>query len=133
MTSIIPGSPPDWQDENRFQEWRNKVFLGAAQQLTCHLLLSDESGLRGFLSYTPSDDNTDIHVNELQIRPSCRADGATFRRLVAELARRAATLPHSRLVTYANKANVKSQQLAERLGFRRRGETSRGYCYEMPK
>lgn len=133
MTEVIPGSAPDWREESHFQKWRSEVFLGDGQRDTCHLLLSDGTGLRGFLSYTPSADGDEIYINELQIRPSCQCDAVTIRRLLAELARRVELLPHIRLKTYVNKANQRSQRLVMKIGFRRTGQSARGYSYEMTK
>lgn len=133
MTAMIPGSPADWRSENAFQRWRNDVFLGPVQQNTRHLLLSDGLGLRGFLSYTPSPDDDEIFINEVQIRRSCQGDAVTIRRLVQEFARRITFLPHRRLATCANKANGRSQRLATKIGVRCTSETVRGHRYDMPK
>lgn len=133
MTKVIQTAPADWRRDDQFEKWRNQVFLGAVQQRTVHLLLSDGVGLRGFLSYTPSADGDGIFINELQIRPSCQGDAVTIRRLLREFAERIALLPHCQLRTYANKVNKRSQQLAARIGFRCTAQTARGYSYEMPK
>jgi hypothetical protein len=133
MTIIIPGSKPDWQSEDSFQMWRRVVFLGPVQRNTVHLLHSDGVGLRGFLSYTPSAENGEIFINELQIRQSCQCDAVTFRRLLNEFASRAKLLPHLRITTYSNKANKRGQQLVIKMGFRCTGQTERGFRYEMPK
>ena len=133
MTQIIGGTSLDWQSDTEFGKWKNGVFLGEVQKHTSHLLVIDEKGLRGFLSYTIAPDTAEVYLNEVQIRPSCRADGATLRCLIRLLASRIRQIPQDQILTYSNKANTCAHDLAEKMGFEKIGETGRGYRYRMCK
>ena len=133
MTEIVKGATPDWRSSAEFEKWRKRVFLGEVQAHTSHLLAVDETGIRGFLSYTAAPDAPDVYLNEVQIRPSCRADGATLRCLFRAFAQRLQRLPQDNIRTYSNKANGRAHRLVAKLGFENVGETDRGYRYRMLK
>lgn len=133
MTEIVGESSRDWQSDAQFSRWKNRVFLGDVQSNTSHLLLVDQKGLRGFLSYTARPDTTEIYLNEVQIRPSCRADGVTLRRLIRRFAHWAEQMPHDTLRTYSNAANTNANALAAKAGFVNDGKTDRGNQYRIPK
>jgi hypothetical protein len=132
MVPIIGGTGPEWRSDAEFYKWRDGVFLGEVQKDTRHILLLDETGLRGFLSYTAASDGVDIYLNEVQIRESCRADGATLRRLLRTFADRVRELPHEFIGTYSNKANSRVHTLATKCGFEKVDEAERGVRYRMP-
>ena len=52
MTRILGEAGPDWESEDAFTAWRDEVFWGDIQADTSHVLVLDDVGLRGFLSYT---------------------------------------------------------------------------------
>lgn len=133
MTRIVEGASGDWRSDEEFGTWRSGVFLADVQADTSHLLVLDEDGLRGFLSYTTSTESGEIYLNEVQIRPSSQGDGLTLRCLIRHFAGRIEQMRHDRLRTYCNRANARAQLLAAKCGFARVGETDRGYRYLMPK
>jgi len=133
MTQIVAGANADWQSDAAFSKWKNEVFLGEVHRHTSHLLVLDEKGLRGFLSYTAAPDTEDVYLNELQIRASCRIDGVTLRRLIRMFAVRIREIPQDHIRTYSNKANTFAHGLAKKTGFTKVGKTDRGYRYRMHK
>lgn len=133
MTRIVGKATPGWKSDAEFSRWKRDVFLGDGHRNKSHLLLLDEEGLRGFLSYTAPDVGAEIYLNELQIRPSCQGDGLTLRCFIRGFAERIEQMPHERLRTYSNRANTRVHRLAAKCGFARVGETDRGYQYLMPK
>ena len=132
MTEIVECASGDWRSDSEFSNWRRGVFLGAVQAHTSHLLLLDDKGVRGFLSYTAPPDTAEIYLNEVQIRPSCQGDGVTLLCLVRSFADRIEQMPHDTLRTYSNKATTRAHSLVEKSGFERVGKTDRGYQYQMP-
>ena len=133
MTSILGHDGPDWRTEDEFRKWRDGVLLAGLAKDTCHLLLVDRQGLRGFLSFSVPIDSAEIYVNEIQIRLSARKDGVTFRRLMERFAARVANLPQRMVRAYANRGNEESQRLILKIGFGIDSQTERGTRFVATK
>lgn len=133
MTQIMGESDSTWRSDAEFLKWKNNVFLGAVHSNTSHILLIDQNGLRGFLSYTVAPEANEIYLNEIQIRPSCQCDGVTLRSLLRSFADRVRELPQDQVRAYSNKANTRVHGLVAKIGFEKIGETDRGYQYRIPK
>lgn len=131
MIQIVGGEWPNWRSNAEFSRWKNEVFLGEVHDYTSHFLVIDAIGLRGFLSYTAPPHAEEVYLNEIQIRPSCRADGATLRRLVRLLLNRMRQAPQVRIRMHCNKVNSDANTLARKMGFEMIGQTDRGFRYEM--
>lgn len=133
MTSILGHDGPDWRTDDEFRKWKEGVLLDGLGKGTFHLLLVDGQGLRGFLSFSVPLAGTEIYVNEIQIRPSARNDGVTFRRLTERFAARIADLPQASIRTYANRRNENSQKLMRKAGFELHSEAERGTRFVASK
>jgi hypothetical protein len=133
MTAILGHDGPDWRTDDAFRKWEKDVLLDGLSKGAIHLLLADELGLRGFLSFTASPSSTEIYVNEIQIRPSARKDGVTFRRLTQRFAARIAALPQASIRTYANRRNMDSQKLIQKAGFSLQSQNERGARFVASK
>ena len=133
MTSMFGQTDPGWRSDEEFQKWKTDVFTVGLEKGTRHILLSDEQGLRGFISFTAPEGELEVFINEVQIRPSSQSDGATLRRLLELFSARIAELPHATVRTYANRRNERSRRLIQKAGFRIHGETDRGIRFVASK
>lgn len=133
MTSILGHDGPDWRTDDEFQKWRKEILLDGLGKRTFHVLLVDGQGLRGFLSFSAPPTGSEIYVNEIEIRPSARKDGVTFRRLTERFAARIAELPQTTVRTYANHRNQDSQKLILKAGFGLHSQAERGARFVASK
>ena len=133
MTRAVGGSGSDWQSPDEYRRWKETVFLSGLQGGTRHILMRDERGLRGFISYAVPGDSAEIYLNEFQIRDDARRDGVTFRRLFERFMDRIDSLSHTTIRTYSNNSNPNAQSLITRLGFTSDGVTNKGARYIIAK
>lgn len=133
MTQVIPTSGSDWRSDAAFAKWRKDVFERNLSEGTRHLLLFDQRGLRGFVSYTAPPGAKEIYLNEFQIQPYAQCDGVTFKRLLFHFMNQINELPHASVRTYTNKHNGRAQRLIEKVGFQRGTQTRRGIRYTVRK
>jgi len=133
MTRLTGCTHIDWQSDANFQKWKHKVFLGDVQKHTRHILLVDDDGLKGFISYTVPPEASAIYLNEIQIRASAQGDGVTLRVLILRFLDEARRLPHKSVRTYTSKLNDRAQHLIEKAGFRLEEQTERGFRYTASK
>jgi hypothetical protein len=111
MTALCGDEGRNWRSEREFAKWHEDVCVDGLSKGAGHILLDDGQGLPAIPTFTAPSDAGEVFVNEVQIRPSSRTDGVTFRRPMQRFAARAGTLPHTIIWTYANQCNAASQQL----------------------
>jgi len=133
MTRLTGCTDIDWQSDANFEKWKHKVFLGEVQKDTGHILVLDDRGLKGFISYTVPAESSEIYLNEIQIHASAQGDGVTLRALILRFLDDAERLPHDSVRTYTNRLNDRAHRLIEKAGFRKDGQTERGFRYMASK
>jgi hypothetical protein len=133
MTTLLGDDGIDWRAESAFKQWEKDVYLIGLTTGTTYIVMTDDSEVRGFLSFTAPDGQTEVFINEVQIRPASRKDGVTLRRLLERFFSRIEHLPHATVRTYANRLNEDSQQLILKAGFEIDSKTKRGARFSANK
>jgi ribosomal protein S18 acetylase RimI-like enzyme len=129
MNAIIPSGA---SEEDDYRQWRS-AFDDNAGRGTRYIIATRDRRVLGYIAYTVRASTDDVYWNEFEIHPDHQGRGWVFRELLVRFASELRESKETFVRTYANRRNVRSQALLEKLGFRVESASERGLRYLMHK